>query len=261
MEQEARILQEVDRGVATLRINRPRVLNALNRETLGELETVLDRVRRDQEVKSVIITGSGEKAFVAGADIAELAHLSPGEAREYSLRGQSLFDQIEAFPKPVIAAINGFCLGGGCELAMACHMRIASENARFGQPEVKLGLIPGFGGTQRLRRLVGMGKALELVLSGKIIEAAEAAQIGLVNRVVAAEALQEACFELASVIASNAPLAVQYGLETVCSAAGMELKEGLRLEAALFGLCAATQDMREGTQAFLEKRRAEFKGK
>lgn len=261
MNERARVLEEIRDGIATVKINRPEVLNALDRRTLDELETVLEGMRHDGRVKVLIITGSGEKAFVAGADISELAGLAPHEAREYALRGQALLGQIEAYPKPVIAAINGFCLGGGCELAMACHIRVASDKARFGQPEVKLGLIPGFGGTQRLTRLVGKSRSLELILSGKIIDAGEAAEIGLVNRVVSAEALGKSCLELASSIAGNAPLAIRYGLDAVCAGDDMALSEGLRFEAGLFGLCAASNDMKEGTRAFLEKRAPDFKGK
>lgn len=247
--------------IAVLRVNRPKVLNALNRAVLAELEQAFDTLGEDQGIASVILTGSGEKAFVAGADIRELDRLDPLSAREYALRGQRIFSKIERFPKPVIAAVNGFCLGGGCELAMACHIRVASRNAKLGQPEVKLGLIPGFGGTQRLTRLVGRNLALEFLLSGEMISAERAAGIGLVNRVVEPEELLSVCIELAGQILANGPVAVQYCLEAVQTATEVPLEEGLAYESALFGLCFATEDQREGTSAFLEKRKATFSGK
>ena len=252
---------EVEDQIALLTISRPKALNALNIETLDELGRCLDDVLTDDTVRVLIVTGEGEKAFVAGADIKEIKEMDPIAAEAFSRKGQSVFSRLENSSKPVIAAVNGFSLGGGCELALACHIRIASENARFGQPEVKLGLIPGFGGTQRLSRLVGRGHALEMILSGEIIKAPQALAIGLVNRVVTADELIPVCQELASKISENAPLALSYSLETVRSGTGMPLNEALRYEAAVFGLCFATEDMQEGTQAFIEKRKADFKGK
>jgi len=252
---------EIEDRIARLTICRPRVLNALNLETLDELGRGIDEIAGNDAVRALILTGEGGKAFVAGADIKEMAAMSPTEAEAFSRKGQSVFNRIETCPKPVIAAVNGYCLGGGCELALACHIRIASENACFGQPEVKLGLIPGFGGTQRLARLVGKGRAWELILSGEIIGAEEALSAGLVNRVVPGEELSAAATELARKISENAPLAVSYCLETVRTGADLPLDAALRHEAAVFGLCFATEDMREGTSAFMDKRKADFKGK
>ncbi len=251
---------ELADGVAVVTLNRPQALNALNAETLDELDAVFGELSRRSDARAVVLTGEGEKAFVAGADIKELAAVQGVGARGLAARGQAIFDRIESFPKPVIAAVNGFCLGGGCELAMACHIRIASENARFGQPEVKLGLIPGYGGTQRLPRLVGRGAALELILTGDMIDAAEALRIGLVNRVTAPADLLPECRKLAARILKNAPLAVGLALEAVNRGAGCAMGEALSLEAALFGLSCATEDMKEGTRAFLEKRPARFAG-
>ncbi len=251
---------ELADGVAVVTLNRPQALNALNAETLDELDAVFGELSGRSDARAVVLTGEGEKAFVAGADIKELAAVQGVGARGLAARGQAIFDRIESFPKPVIAAVNGFCLGGGCELAMACHIRIASENARFGQPEVKLGLIPGYGGTQRLPRLVGRGAALELILTGDMIDAAEALRIGLVNRVTAPADLLPECRKLAARILKNAPLAVGLALEAVNRGAGCAMGEALSLEAALFGLSCATEDMKEGTQAFLEKRPARFAG-
>ena len=249
----------VEDGIALVRINRPEVLNALNARLLDELERAFHSLGQDEAVKVVIMTGTGEKSFVAGADIKELSSLAGVSGRAYSLRGQQVFDAIENCPKPVIAAVNGYCLGGGCELALACHVRIASENARFGQPEVKLGLIPGYGGTQRLPRLVGRGRAMELLLTGDTVDAKEAERIGLVNRVVPAGELLDHCRQLAKKIMANGPLATGFTLESVHSGAGLPLEQALAIEAALFGLACGTDQMKEGTRAFLEKRKPEFK--
>jgi enoyl-CoA hydratase len=217
--------------------------------------------KQDHEVKAVILSGSGEKAFVAGADISELAHLDLDSGKKYVLNGQELTKLIENFNKPVIAAVNGYALGGGTELALACHVRIASENAKMGQPEVKLGLIPGFGGTQRLARLVGKGKAMEFVLSGKIIDAQEAQRIGLVNRVVSLGDLFPTCEAFARKVIANGPLAVEYSIEAINKGLDRTLEEGLLLEAELFGKACDTEDSKEGTKAFLEKREAKFQGR
>jgi len=241
-------------------INRPDKLNALNGETIKELRAAFLSFRDDPEVRSVIFTGSGEKAFVAGADISELAHLDFAQGKQYALEGQELTKLIENFKKPVIAAINGYALGGGTEMALACHIRIASENAKMGQPEVKLGLIPGFGGTQRLARLVGKGKAMELILSGKIIDSKEAHEIGLVNKVVPQGELLVTAENLAKEIIVNAPLAIEYAIESITRGLDRTLEEGLLLEAEIFGKSCSTEDAKEGTKAFLEKRKANFQG-
>jgi enoyl-CoA hydratase len=246
--------------VATLTISRPDKLNALNDETVAELGTAFDELRLSESVAGIIITGAG-RAFVAGADIGELAAQTPVIAKARARGGQDVFRRIETSPKPVIAAVNGFALGGGCELAMACHIRVASENAKFGQPEVKLGLTPGYGGTQRLARLIGKGRALELLLTGDMVDAAEAFRTGLVNRVVPAGELMEATRELMAKILANGPLAVALCLEAVERGLGMTLEDGMVLEANHFGVLAATEDMREGTQAFMEKRRPRFSGR
>jgi len=252
---------EISDGVAIITIDRPKVLNALNAQTVGEIGEAFEQVRNDDAVKAVILTGGGEKAFVAGADIAELAKMTPITGKATAERGQRIFANIERFPKPVIAAINGFALGGGCELALACHIRIASERAQIGLPEVTLGIIPGYGGTQRMARLLGKGKALELILTGDRVPAAEAERIGLVNKVVAPEELMNTAMELAKKIASRGPLAVRAAIEAVMSGSEMPIEEGFLLEATLFGLLASSDDMKEGMGAFLEKRKAEFKGK
>ncbi|HSR67978.1 MAG TPA: enoyl-CoA hydratase-related protein [Acidobacteriota bacterium] len=261
MGQYDNLLIEIEDAIAQVTINRPQALNALNGATLDELEEAFTRLEADGEVACIILTGAGEKAFAAGADINELAALEGHTGRLQALRGQRLFSLIEDLSKPVIAAVNGFCLGGGCEMAMACHIRLAAASARFGQPEVKLGLIPGYGGTQRLTRLVGQGRAMEIILSGAMISARRAEAMGLVNRVVEDADLLDECRKLAAQIKSNAPLALRYGLEAVRKGADMPLQEALRYEAALFGLSCASQDMKEGTRAFLEKRKAEFKGR
>ena len=252
---------ELDGAVAVITIDRPKALNALNKQVLSELSEAIAQVASSKTIRALIVTGGGEKAFVAGADISELAQQSPISAKEYTHRGQAIIDSIENLGKPVIACINGFALGGGCELALACTMRLASDNARLGQPEVKLGLIPGYGGTQRLSRLVGKGMAQQLVLTGEMITAAEALRIGLVNEVVPAAELISRAEAIAAKIIANAPLAVQYAMEAVNHGLDMTLAEGLYLEATLFAVCCSTEDKNEGTKAFLEKRAAQFKGK
>jgi enoyl-CoA hydratase len=257
----ANLLLDHDDEIAVVTVNRPRVLNALDRETMGELRQVALDLRHDDTVRSVIITGAGEKAFVAGADIAELARLGPTAGRAYVASGQHVLELLENLGKPVIAAVNGFALGGGCELAMACTLRVASESARFGQPEVKLGLIPGYGGTQRLARLVGKGRALDLLLTGRTIDAGEALSMGLVNRVVPAANLMAEARSLARLVTANGPLAVRYAIEAVNRGLEVSLSDGAFLEATLFGMALATDDAREGTSAFLEKRKPAFAGK
>jgi len=252
---------DVADGILRLTIDRPKTLNALNAQTVQELHRVFQMARDDASVRAVILTGGGEKAFVAGADINELAAQTPISGKETSQRGQEVFNCIERFPKPVIAAINGFALGGGCELALACHIRIASENAQLGLPEVTLGIIPGYGGTQRMTRLLGKGKAMELICSGERVKADEALRIGLVNRVVPVDQLLPTCEELAKKIASRAPLAIRAAIEAVVIASEMPSEEGQLLEATLFGLLCATEDTKEGMRAFLEKRAANFTGK
>jgi len=248
-------------GIAYVTIHRPEKLNALNATVIGELEDCFRAISEDAEIRVVILTGTGEKAFVAGADIGELGALTPLDGREFARRGQRLLNRIEDLGKPVIAAVNGYALGGGCELALACSLRVAAENARFGQPEVKLGIIPGYGGTQRLARLIGKGRAVELITVGDHITAQEAYRLGLVNQVVPLADLIPTCEAIARKILANAPLAVKFALEAVNHGLDMTLEEGLFLEANLFGLCCTTADMKEGTQAFLEKRPAQFKGK
>lgn len=242
-------------------VNRPKVLNALNGSTWQELGAAFEDARNDAAIRGVILTGAGDKAFVAGADITELAHLTAVEAEASSRVGQSVLDAIENLGKPVVAAINGFALGGGCETAMACTVRIAAPHARFGQPEVRLGLLPGGGGTQRLPRLVGKGRALQLVLTGGMIGAEEAHRIGLVNEIVPATELIQRAEAILLEIAANGPLAVRYALEAVNRGMETTQSEGLALEAAYFGLCAGTEDKREGTLAFIEKRPPQFRGR
>jgi enoyl-CoA hydratase len=246
--------------VALVTVNRPDKLNALSTATIEELASAFAAVAADPEVGGIILTGAG-RAFVAGADIGELAHQSPADAHQRSIRGQQVFRAIELSRKPVIGAINGFALGGGCELALACHLRIASEAAKFGQPEVKLGLLPGYGGTQRLARVVGQGRALELLLTGDTIDADEAHRIGLVNRVVAATELLPVARTLMQHILANAPIALAYTIDAVDRGLSLPLDDGLALEASYFGLLAATADAVEGTRAFLDKRSAQFVGK
>lgn len=255
------LLYEQREGVAWVTINRPEKLNALNRTVLDELKICLELIQKDDSVRAVILTGAGEKAFAAGADIKELSVLDAVCGQKASRRGQSLFDFVENLGKPVIAAIRGFALGGGCELAMACTLRIASEDARLGQPEVKIGIIPGYGGSQRLPRLVGKGRAMEMILTGEPVTAEEAHRIGLVNHVVPAVELLAAAEALARKMMANAPLAVRFSMEAVNHGMETPQAEGEFLEASLFGLSCATEDMKEGTRAFLEKRPPKFKGK
>ena len=252
------ILLEKKNAIAYVTINRPKVLNALNTATITELGVAFQEIKNDAAIRVAILTGAGEKAFVAGADIGELAKQDAVSGKEYAHRGQSVLDLIENLGKPVIACINGFALGGGCELALACTMRVASDNAKLGQPEVKLGIIPGYGGSQRLARLVGKGLAMQIVLAGEMITAQEAHRIGLVNEVTSPAELIPRAEAIAAKIIANAPLAVQYAMEAVNKGMEMTLAEGLFLEAALFGVCCATSDKAEGTAAFLEKRPAQF---
>jgi enoyl-CoA hydratase len=254
------LLLEVVEGIATVTINRPAALNALSAEVLEELGAAFAELGENETVNCVILTGSGSKAFVAGADIAAMQPLNAVDAGHFASLGHDVLNAIEKFPKPVIAAVNGFALGGGCELAMACDIRIAAENARFGQPEVNLGVIPGFGGTLRLSRLVGKGRAKELIFTGDMIKADEAYRIGLANKVVAAEDLLSVANEMAIKIASKGPVAVRFAKEAVDSGLEMDLDRAGRFEANLFGLCFATSDQKEGMQAFLEKRSAKFTG-
>ena len=247
--------------VAVVTINRPEKYNALNRQTITDLERVIDEIEQDPQVRAAILTGAGEKAFVAGADINELATLTPLDARSHALRGQRLFSRIENLPKPVIAAINGFALGGGLELAMACTLRIASETAKLGQPEIKLGIIPGYGGTQRLPRVVGKGQALAMLLTGEPITAQDAHRIGLVQQVTPPAELLAAARQWAARILANAPVAVSLCIDTVNRGLEMPLEDAMAYEATQFALTCSTEDMREGTRAFLEKRKAEFHGR
>jgi enoyl-CoA hydratase len=247
--------------VAYVTVNRPKVLNALNTSTWADLQTAFEDAKADASVLGVILTGAGDKAFIAGADISELAHVEAFDAEESSRFGQGVLDLVENLGKPVIAAINGFALGGGCETAMACTMRIAAEHAKFGQPEVKLGLLPGGGGTQRLPRLVGKGRALQLILTGETISAQEAYRIGLVNEVVPAANLIARAETILKQISANAPIAVKFSLEAANKGMDTSQAEGFALEASYFGICAATQDKKEGTSAFLEKRAPQFHGR
>jgi enoyl-CoA hydratase len=256
------LLLEQDGPVAVLTVNRPRALNALNIATLGEMEEVLhDLIQRGDEIGAVIITGAGEKSFVSGADIPEIRELDLVGGKDFAKRGLRIYSLIEKMRKPVIAAVNGYALGGGCELAMACHLRIASENAKFGQPEINLGIIPGYGGTQRLPRLVGRGRALDLLLTGRMITAAEALTWGLVNAVVPQSELLITAHKLAADLASKPRRAVAAILETVDSGLQLGLDHGLQVEENLFAYCCGTEDKNEGTSAFLEKRKPEFKGR
>ena len=259
-ESQSSLTLQREGAVAVVIVNRPKVLNALNIATLDELAETMRRLQQDETVRCVIVTGAGEKAFIAGADINELTSLTPTQGRDHARAGQAVLDLIEQLGKPVIAAINGYALGGGCELAMACTIRIAADTARLGQPEINLGMIPGFGGTQRLSRLVGTGRALELLLTGEPIGAAEAYRLGLVNRVVPASELMAEAHRLATAFAAKAPVAVRYMLEAVRRGIHLPLDEAQALEATLFGLVASTADMREGARAFLEKRAPEFRG-
>jgi len=255
------VLYEKKGAIAYVTLNRPKVLNALNGKTWEDLGAAFEQAREDAEVRGVILTGAGDKAFIAGADITELAHLSAVEAEESSANGQAVLNLVENLGKPVIAAINGFALGGGCETAMACTIRIAAETAKFGQPEVKLGVLPGAGGTQRLPRLVGKGRALQLILTGEMIPAQEAWRIGLVNEVVPAANLISRAEAILKQIFGNAPVAIKHSLEAVNKGLETSQDEGLALEASFFGLCAGTEDKKEGTSAFLEKRAPRFQGR
>ena len=255
------VLYEKKGPIAYVTINRPKVLNALNAKTISELRSAFEDARDDAELRGVVFTGAGDKAFAAGADISEMAGDTPLTAEEKTRSGQSLTDLIENLGKPVIAAVNGFALGGGCELSMASTIRIASETAKFGQPEVKIGVMPGYGGTQRLPRLVGRGRALQLILSGEIIDAQEAYRIGLVNEVVPAANLIARVEALLNRVISNAPVGVKYSIEAVNRGLDTSLAEGLLLEASLFAICAGTEDKKEGTTAFLAKRAPKFQGR
>lgn len=254
------LLTSLEHGICIITINRPDKLNALNKTVFEELNKALDVVLGHAEIKSIIITGAGPKAFVAGADISEFGGLNKEEAMALAKRGQDTFTRIENSPKPIVAAVNGFALGGGCELAMACHFRVASENAKFGQPEVNLGLIPGYGGTQRLVQLIGKGKAMELLMSAHMIDANEAKQLGLVNYVTTSETLLDHTKKILDIINSKAPLAIA-GCIKAANAVYDESKDGFAIEIEEFGNASATEDMKEGTSAFLEKRKASFKGK
>src|SRR5271167_4988895 len=257
----ANVLYEKKDAIAYVTVNRPKVLNALNTPTWKDLRTAFEAARDDVAVRGVILTGAGDKAFVAGADISELAHVAAFEAEQASRFGQEVLDLIENLGKPVVAAVNGFALGGGCETAMACTIRIAVDTAKFGQPEVALGLLPGGGGTQRLPRLVGKGRALQLILSGEMIDAQEAYRVGLVNEIVPAADLIARAEAILNKIGANAPIAVRLSLEAVNKGLETGQAEGLLLEASYFGLCAATEDKKEGTSAFLEKRAPQFQGR
>jgi enoyl-CoA hydratase len=255
------LVLERDGAVATVTFNRPHVLNALNQQMLAELDEVMSVLDGDEGVGAILLTGAGEKAFVAGADINELARQTPVGGRELARKGQAIFTRIERATKPVIAVINGFCLGGGCELALACTFRFAADTAELGQPEINLGIIPGYGGSQRLPRLVGKDRAMDLILTGRRIRAHEAQAMGLVTRVVPAASLRDEALTFARELASKAPVARRYCLQAINDGLEMPLDQGLAFEATLFGLVAATEDMKEGTRAFLEKRKATFKGR
>jgi enoyl-CoA hydratase len=255
------VVYEKKGAIAYVTVNRPKVLNALNAKTIAELKAAFEDARDDAAVRGVILTGAGGKAFVAGADIAELARVTAVEAAAMTSNGQALTSLIENLGKPVIAAVNGFALGGGCELAMACTIRLATENATFGQPEVKLGVIPGYGGTQRLPRLVGRGRALQLILSGEMIGASEGYRIGLVNDIVPADGLLARAEAILQQIFSNAPVAVKFALEAVNKGLETSQAEGLVMESSFFAICASTEDKKEGTSAFLEKRASKFAGR
>jgi enoyl-CoA hydratase len=255
------LLVEKKEKYAIVTLNRPEKLNALNDETIGELEQVMKELNEDNNMRCVILTGAGEKAFVAGADISQITSLDSKTGKEFALRGQGVFRYIEGMKKPVIAAVNGFALGGGCELAMSCHIRIASSNAKFGQPEINLGIIPGYGGTQRLPRLIGLSNALQLLLTGEMIDGDRALALGLVSEVSEADKLLESAESLAGLLTSRAPLAVQYILEAVYRGINTDLENALDIEAKYFGDVCNTEDMKEGTAAFLEKRKPNFSGK
>jgi enoyl-CoA hydratase len=255
------ILFDIRNRIAYLTLHRPEKMNALNSQTMAEVQQALASVEEDGNVAGIVITGAGEKAFAAGADIGELAKQTPVSAKEFSVRSQEILHFIEHFPKPIIAAVNGFCLGGGSELALACHMRVASEKAKFGQPEVNLGIMCGNGGTQRLARLIGKGRAIELLVTGNMIDAHEAWRMGWVNHVTPPDQLLAKCEEILQAVFKKGPIAVKLTLEAVTHGLEMPLAEGVQLESNLFGMLFSTADMQEGTQAFLEKRPANFKGK
>ncbi len=255
------LLLDINEHIAVLTLNRPDKLNALNNETLSELQQALELLKNDENIFVVIITGSGEKAFVAGADISEINKLNMLDGKKFAEFGQSVFSMIEKFDKPVIAAVNGFALGGGCELALSCHIRLASENAKFGQPEVNLGIIPGYGGTQRLTRLINSGRAAELILTADMIDSSEALRIGLVNKVYPQSELQSKAFEMASKIASKGQQAIRLSLKAIKVVDEVSSREGQNIEATLFALCCGTEDFKEGTQAFLDKRKPTFTNK
>ena len=252
---------DISEHIAVLTLNRPDKLNALNHETLLELQQALELLKNDENIFVIIITGSGVKAFVAGADISEINKLNMLEGKKFAEFGQSVFSTIEKFDKPVIAAINGFALGGGCELALSCHIRLASENAKFGQPEVNLGIIPGYGGTQRLTRLINSGRAAEMILTADMIDSSEALRIGLVNKVYPQSELQSKAFEMASKIASKGQQAIRFALKSIKVVDEVSLHQGQNIEAAMFALCCGTEDFKEGTQAFLDKRKPVFTNK
>jgi enoyl-CoA hydratase len=255
------LITTIENGICIIIISRPDKLNALNKIVMKELNTAVDEVYNNSEIRSAIITGSGSKSFIAGADISEFLGLSPEEGKALSKKGQDLFFKIENSPKPIVACVNGFALGGGCELAMSCHFRIASENAKFGQPEVNLGIMPGYGGTQRLTQLIGKGRALELVMSGNMIDANTALQYGLVNHVVAQDELLPKAKSILDIINTKAPLAVAKCIACINVVGTAPNNSGYKLEVNSFGECFATEDMKEGTAAFLEKRKPNFKGK
>ena len=253
------LLTDLDQGILTVTVNRPDKLNALNRSVLADLDRLMDRVQTDPDIKAVLLTGAGPKAFVAGADISEFLQAGPDEGAALAKRGQDLFFRIERSPKPIIAAVNGFALGGGCELAMSCHFRLASDNARFGQPEVNLGIIPGYGGTQRLPRLIGPGRAMELILTGGMIDASEALRIGLVNHVTTPEALLETARGIIQTILTRSPVAIGQAIAAVNAATQGD--DGYAVEVEKFRGCCGTEDMKEGVTAFLEKRKPVFPGR
>lgn len=261
MTQPQHVRTEVAGAVATVTIDRPKKLNALNRQVVSEIGAAFARLREDGDVRGVVLTGAGDRAFVAGADIGVLAEMGPLSGAQVSREGQEVFRSIETFPKPVVAAVNGYALGGGCELALACHLRVASERAKFGLPEVGLGIIPGYGGTVRLARLTGLGRAMEMVLTGDPVDARRAVETGLANLVVPHDELLERAHALVDRIARNGPVAVEMALKSMVAAAENTMEHALALESSLFGLLASTEDMKEGMAAFMEKRRAAFRGR